>query len=194
MDNAIKIRACRDGHFVSLRSVAEMEVLHHEQSPPTRPTKRNSKGVSRTAEVKQRFSPKTLSSAQFTADKQAAAFAEEAARNAAARASGSAPPPAAVQEADNGEDGAPAARDDAPAAREKQPEYMLKLSFDTRRSSELICFLNTSERHQSDSIMCRVSRKTCHTDSEVMLLLIPYGEEGQRICQSAIRIRTIMIF
>lgn len=141
MDNAIKIRACRDGHFVSLRSVAEMEVLHHEQSPPTRPTKRNSKGVSRTAEVKPRFGPKTLSSAQFTADKQAAAFAEEAARNAAARPSGSAPPPpAVVQEAANGEDDeddAPAARDDAPAAREKQPEYMLKLSFDTRRSSEL---------------------------------------------------------
>ncbi len=54
--------------------------------------------------------------------------------------------------------------------RSKQGKYIVKVTFDTRQISKT------------------------KAQTEVMLLLIPEGEEGQVYCQSALRIRTVLVY
>ena len=57
-----------------------------------------------------------------------------------------------------------------PVLRQKQSKYVVKVTFDARQISKT------------------------KAQTEVMLLLIPEGEEGQFYCQSALRIRTVLIY
>ena len=57
-----------------------------------------------------------------------------------------------------------------PVLRRKQSRYVVKVTFDARQISKT------------------------KAQTEVMLLLIPDGEEGQVYCQSALRIRTVLIY
>jgi hypothetical protein len=58
----------------------------------------------------------------------------------------------------------------APVLRPKQSKYVVKVTFDARQISKT------------------------KAQTEVMLLLIPEGEEGQFYCQSALRIRTVLVY
>jgi hypothetical protein len=58
----------------------------------------------------------------------------------------------------------------APVLRPKQSKYVAKVTFDARQISKT------------------------KAQTEVMLLLIPEGEEGQFYCQSALRIRTVLVY
>jgi len=58
----------------------------------------------------------------------------------------------------------------APVLRPKQRKYVVKVTFDARQISKT------------------------KAQTEVMLLLIPEGEEGQFYCQSALRIRTVLVY
>ena len=58
----------------------------------------------------------------------------------------------------------------APVLRPKQSKYVAKVTFDARQISKT------------------------KAQTEVMLLLIPEGEEGQLYCQSALRIRTVLVY
>jgi hypothetical protein len=57
-----------------------------------------------------------------------------------------------------------------PVLRLKQSKYIVKVTFDARQISKT------------------------KAQTEVMLLLIPEGEEGQFYCQSALRIRTVLVY
>ena len=57
-----------------------------------------------------------------------------------------------------------------PVLRQKQSKYVVKVTFDARQISKT------------------------KAQTEVMLLLIPEGEEGQFYCQSALRIRTVLVY
>ena len=57
-----------------------------------------------------------------------------------------------------------------PVLRRKQSKYLVKVTFDARQISKT------------------------KAQTEVMLLLIPEGEEGQFYCQSALRIRTVLVY
>ncbi len=57
-----------------------------------------------------------------------------------------------------------------PVLRRKQSTYVVKVTFDARQISKT------------------------KAQTEVMLLLIPEGEEGQFYCQSALRIRTVLVY
>ena len=57
-----------------------------------------------------------------------------------------------------------------PVLRPKQTKYVVKITFDARQISKT------------------------KAQTEVMLLLIPEGEEGQFYCQSALRIRTVLVY
>ena len=57
-----------------------------------------------------------------------------------------------------------------PVLRRKQSKYVVKVTFDARQISKT------------------------KAQTEVMLLLIPEGEEGQFYCQSALRIRTVLVY
>ncbi len=58
----------------------------------------------------------------------------------------------------------------APALQQKQSKYVAKVTFTARQISKT------------------------KAQTEVMLLLIPEGEEGQFYCQSALRIRTVLVY
>ena len=60
--------------------------------------------------------------------------------------------------------------DTVPVLRQKQSKYVVKVTFDARQISKT------------------------KAQTEVMLLLIPEGEEGQLYCQSALRIRTVLVY
>ena len=57
-----------------------------------------------------------------------------------------------------------------PVLRQKQSKYVVKVTFDARQISKT------------------------KAQTEVVLLLIPEGEEGQFYCQSALRIRTVLVY
>ena len=63
-----------------------------------------------------------------------------------------------------------AAETRTPVLRRKQSKYVVKVTFDARQISKT------------------------KAQTEVMLLLIPDGEEGQVYCQSALRIRTVLVY
>jgi hypothetical protein len=131
----LKLYITREGFRVSLRRVAEMEILNYEQGLPSAVRDPNKKRGASAVPLATHDAARRITMLDCVSKAVGNIYKFITGRR-----------------------------------REQQQRYTLKFSFDARG----------------------VSRRNQHTEG--MLLLIPVGDEGQTYCQSAIRIRSIVLY